>query len=51
MEKRYLAFIVATLDIFSSIIIFNESRKRKSMVEAKEIVINDYDPTVDLEVI
>jgi len=51
MEKRYLAFIVATLIIFSSIIIFNESRKRKGMVEAKEIVINDYDPTVDLEVI
>ena len=52
MERRgYIAFIIATLIIFSGIIIYNESRKKGGVAEAKEISIHDYDPTTDLEVI
>ncbi|MCD6448219.1 MAG: hypothetical protein J7L58_04150 [Thermoplasmata archaeon] len=52
MERQgYIAFIIVTLIIFSGIIIYNESRKKGGVAEAKEISIHDYDPTTDIEVI
>ncbi|OYT61838.1 hypothetical protein B6U81_02185 [Thermoplasmatales archaeon ex4484_30] len=45
-----MAFVAVVLIIFASIIFFNESKK-KGKVTAEEITIDDYDPTVDIEII
>ncbi|HEC76577.1 MAG TPA: hypothetical protein ENI33_04890 [Thermoplasmatales archaeon] len=50
-RKAYFAFIVAVIIVFSIIVIFNESRKKTSTAKAEKIVIDDYDPTTDIELI
>ncbi|HDN51379.1 MAG TPA: hypothetical protein ENG06_06375 [Thermoplasmatales archaeon] len=51
MERRgYLLFMAIVLVIFAAIVIYHETHK-EGTAEAHEIVIDDYDPTTDIEII